>query len=194
MNRYYEKGLRIIEIYKHQFRFLNDIMALLKDRNYKFLIYMDDLSFEDRETEYKYLKAIIEGGLEKKPANVLIYATSNRRHLVHEGFKDKLDRGENDDIHESDTVEEKLSLYHRFGVTIYYGKPTPKEFKTIVTELAGRQGIEMDEEELLLQANRWEIEHGGLSGRTASQFIDNIRARTEFFSRTEKNTCGQGDQ
>ena len=172
MNRYYEKGLRIIEIYKHQFRFLNDIMAVLKDRNYKFIIYMDDLSFEDKETEYKYLKAIIEGGLEKKPANVLIYATSNRRHLIHEGFKDKLDRGENDDIHESDTVEEKLSLYHRFGMTIYYGKPTPKEFKTIVTELAKRQGIKTDGEELLLEANRWEIEHGGLSGRTASQFID----------------------
>ena len=174
MNRYYEKGLRLIELYKHQFRFLNDIMAILKDRNYRFIIYMDDLSFEDQETEYKYLKAIIEGGLEKKPDNVLIYATSNRRHLIHEGFKDKLDRGENDDIHESDTVEEKLSLYHRFGMTIYYGKPTPKEFKNIVKTLAERSAVDMDDEELLLQANRWEIEHGGLSGRTARQFIDHM--------------------
>ncbi len=178
MNRYYEKGLRIIELYKHQFRFLNDIMARLKERNYRFIIYMDDLSFEDKETEYKYLKAIIEGGLEKKPENVLIYATSNRRHLIHEGFKDKLDRGENDDIHESDTVEEKLSLYHRFGMTIYYGKPTPKEYRHIVSELAKRKDVDMPEEELLLAANQWEIEHGGLSGRTASQFIDHIITKT----------------
>lgn len=176
MNRYYEDGLRIIELYKHQARYLNDIMAILKERNYRFIIYMDDLSFEDQETDYKYLKAIIEGGLEKKPENVLIYATSNRRHLIHEGFKDKLDRGENDDIHESDTIEEKLSLYHRFGLAIYYGKPGPKQFKEIVTTLARRHGIKMDEKELLLLANRWEIEHGGLSGRTASQFIDKIRS------------------
>ncbi len=174
MNRYYDDGLRMIELYKHQFRFLNDIMALLKERNYRFIIYMDDLSFEDQETEYKYLKAIIEGGLEKKPENVLIYATSNRRHLIHEGFKDKLDRGENDDIHDSDTVEEKLSLYHRFGVTIYYGKPTPKEYKNIVSELAKRNKININEDELLLQANQWEIEHGGLSGRTACQFVDHL--------------------
>lgn len=177
MNRYYEKGLRIIELYKHQFRFLNDILAKLKERNYRFIIYMDDLSFEDKETEYKYLKAIIEGGLEKKPQNVLIYATSNRRHLVHEGFRDKLDRGENDDIHESDTVEEKLSLYHRFGIPIYYGKPTPKEFRHIVSELAKKHNIDIPEEELLLAANQWEIEHGGLSGRTAAQFIDHISAK-----------------
>ena len=174
MNRYYDDGLRMIELYKHQFRFLNDIMALLKERNYRFIIYMDDLSFEDQETEYKYLKAIIEGGLEKKPENVLIYATSNRRHLIHEGFKDKLDRGENDDIHDSDTVEEKLSLYHRFGMTIYYGKPTPKEYKNIVSELAKRNKININEDELLLQANQWEIEHGGLSGRTACQFVDHL--------------------
>ena len=122
----------------------------------------------------EFRMAVIEGDLEESPDNVLIYATSNRRHLIHEGFKDKLDRGENDDIHESDTVEEKLSLYHRFGMTIYYGKPTPKEFKNIVRTLAERYAVDMDDEELLLQANRWEIEHGGLSGRTAKQFIDHV--------------------
>ena len=152
-------------------------MAVLKERNYRFIIYMDDLSFEDEETEYKYLKAVIEGGLEKKPDNVLIYATSNRRHLIHEGFSDKLDRGVNDDIHESDTVEEKLSLYHRFGITIYYGKPTPKEYRNIVCELARRNGMEMDEDELIRQAGSWEIEHGGISGRTARQFIDHLRSK-----------------
>ena len=131
---------------------------------------MDDLSFEDFEIEYKYLKAVIEGGLEKKPANVLIYATSNRRHLVRETFKDKADRDE--ELHTNDTVQEKLSLVARFGVTIYFGKPDKKEFQKIVTTLADRYGVEMEEEKLLLEANKWELSHGGLSGRTAQQFID----------------------
>ncbi len=82
LNEYYDQGLRMIEIYKHQFRDLSSVIAQVKDRNYKFIIYMDDLSFEEFEIEYKYLKAVIEGGLEKKPDNVLIYATSNRRHLI----------------------------------------------------------------------------------------------------------------
>ncbi|MBR1877276.1 MAG: ATP-binding protein [Lachnospiraceae bacterium] len=174
MNEYYDRGLRVIEIYKHQFKFLNEVIARIKNRNYRFIIYMDDLSFEDTETEYKYLKAVIEGGLEKKPDNILIYATSNRRHLVHENFGDKLDRRETDEIHESDTVQEKLSLYNRFGVTIYFGRPTPKEFKDIVLARAGRYGVGIDEETLLLEANRWELSHGGLSGRTAQQFIDYV--------------------
>ncbi len=180
MNEYYDRGLRLIEIYRHQFKYLNDVVARIKNRNYKFIIYMDDLSFEDTETEYKYLKALIEGGLERKPDNILIYATSNRRHLVHENFSDKLDRRENDDIHESDTVQEKLSLYNRFGVTIYFGRPSPKDFKEIVLVLAKRYGVKMNEEELLLEANRWELSHGGLSGRTAAQFIDYILGTVEI--------------
>ena len=167
---YSRQGLRIIEVYKHQFKDLNDIIAQIKNRNYKFIIYMDDLSFEEFEIEYKYLKAVIEGGLEKKPNNVLIYATSNRRHLIRETFKDKQDRDE--DMHTNDTVQEKLSLVARFGVTIYYGAPTKKEFQQIVKELAKANQIQMPEEELLLEANKWELAHGGLSGRTAQQFID----------------------
>ena len=131
---------------------------------------MDDLSFEDFEIEYKYLKAVIEGGLEKKPENVLIYATSNRRHLVREKFSDKEDRI--DDLHSGDTVQEKLSLVSRFGVTIYFGSPDKKQFQNIVRTLAERYGVTMDEEALLLEANKWELSHGGLSGRTAQQFID----------------------
>ena len=169
-NEYYDRGLRIIEIYKHQFRDLNEVIAQIKNRNYKFIIYMDDLSFEDFEIEYKYLKAVIEGGLEKKPGNVLIYATSNRRHLVRERFSDKEDRV--DDLHKGDTVQEKLSLVSRFGVTIYFGSPDKKEFQNIVKVLAERHGVTMPEETLLLEANKWEISHGGLSGRTAQQFID----------------------
>ena len=171
-NEYYEKGLRIIEIYKHQFQDLNDVIAQIKNRNYKFIIYMDDLSFEDFEIEYKYLKAVIEGGLEKKPANVLIYATSNRRHLIKETWKDRGDVEIENGMHKSDTMQEKLSLASRFGVTIYFGKPSPKEFQEIVITLAKRYQLDMEEKELLAEANKWELSHGGISGRTAQQFID----------------------
>ena len=109
---------------------------------------MDDLSFEEFEIEYKYLKAVIEGGLEKKPDNILIYATSNRRHLVREKSSDKLEIMDDDDLHSSDTVQEKLSLVYRFGVRIYYGAPSKKEFQTIVKALAERNGITMPEDEL----------------------------------------------
>lgn len=169
-NEYYDRGLRIIEVYRHQFRDLNDVIAQIKNRNYKFIIYMDDLSFEDFETEYKYLKAVIEGGLEKKPDNVLIYATSNRRHLIREKFSDKRERDE--DLHTNDTVQEKLSLVYRFGVTIYFGAPDKAQFQQIVKALAQRANISLPEEELLAEANKWELFHGGLSGRTAQQFID----------------------
>ena len=170
LNQYYDQGLRMIEVYKHQFQDLNDVIAQIKNRNYKFIIYMDDLSFEEFEIEYKYLKAVIEGGLERKPDNVLIYATSNRRHLIRETFRDKADRDE--ELHTNDTVQEKLSLVARFGVTIYFGSPDKKEFRQIVRTLAQKNKIEMPEEDLLLEANKWELSHGGLSGRTAQQFID----------------------
>ena len=171
INEFYDKGLRIIEIYKHQFQDLNYVISQIKNRNYKFIIYMDDLSFEEFETEYKYLKAVIEGGIEKKPDNILIYATSNRRHLVRESTGDKKDY---DDMHKNDTVQEKLSLSYRFGVKIYYESPSPKEFKDIVLTLRDRASIDMSDEEILQEANKWEISHGGLSGRTAQQFIDYI--------------------
>ena len=179
LNKYYDEGLRIIEVYKHQFVDLNQIIAQIKDRNYKFIIYMDDLSFEEFEIEYKYLKAVIEGGLERKPENILIYATSNRRHLVRERAGDKLEVGADDDIHSSDTVQEKLSLVYRFGVRIYFGAPDRKEFHTIVKTLAQRNGITMPEDELLLEAGKWEISHGGLTGRTAQQFIDHLLGKEE---------------
>ena len=177
LNQYYDQGLRIIEAYKHQFKDLNDIIAQVKNRNYQFIIYMDDLSFEEFELEYKYLKAVIEGGLEKKPDNILIYATSNRRHLVREKFSDKEER--RDDLHSSDTVQEKLSLVARFGVSIFFCAPDKKQFQNIVKTLAERHQVEMPEEELLLEANKWELQHGGLSGRTAQQFIDYLCGKNE---------------
>lgn len=172
-NEYYEKGLRIIEVYKHQFQDLNEVISQIKKRNYRFIIYMDDLSFEEFEIEYKYLKAVIEGGLEKKPDNVLIYATSNRRHLIRENYSDKEEIRQ--DMHTSDTVQEKLSLVYRFGVTIYFGAPDKKQFQAIVKALAERGGISMSEEELLAEANKWELSHGGLSGRSAQQFVDYLQ-------------------
>lgn len=175
LNEYYSRGLRMIEVYKHQFKELSDVLEQIKDRNYKFIIYMDDLSFEDYELEYKYLKAILEGGLGKRPDNVLIYATSNRRHLIREKFSDK--RELDDDLHNNDTVQEKLSLAARFGVTIYYGSPDKRQFQMIVRALAERHQLDMPEEELLLEANKWELSHGGLSGRTASQFITHLLGR-----------------
>ena len=175
LNEYYGQGLRRIEVYKHQFKARSEVLEQIKDRNYKFIIYMDDLSFEEYELEYKYLKAILEGGLGKRPKNVLIYATSNRRHLIREKFSDK--RELDDDLHNNDTVQEKLSLAARFGVTIYYGSPDKFQFQGIVKALAEKYHLDMPEEELLLEANKWEISHGGLSGRTASQFITHLLGR-----------------
>ena len=173
LNEYYDQGLRMIEIYKHQFQDLSAIIAQVKNRNYRFIIYMDDLSFEEFEIEYKYLKAVIEGGMETKPDNVLIYATSNRRHLIKETWNDRNDMETDNGMHRSDTMQEKLSLVARFGVTIYFGKPSQKEYFTIVKELRKRYpSITCTDEELCAKANQWELSHGGISGRTAQQFIN----------------------
>ena len=180
LNQYYDQGLRMIEVYKHQFQDLNDVIAQIKNRNYKFIIYMDDLSFEEHEIEYKFLKAVIEGGVETKPENILIYATSNRRHLIKETWNDRNDMEYENDLHRSDTMEEKLSLVNRFGVQISYSKPSKKEFNEIVIELARRAGLTMTDEELCAEANKWEMRHGGISGRTAQQFINYLQGTVEI--------------
>lgn len=172
VNEYYEQGLRMIEIYKHQFKDLSNVIASIKNRNYKFIIYMDDLSFEEFEIEYKFLKAVIEGGVETKPDNILIYATSNRRHLIKETWNDRNDMESNNGLHRSDTIEEKLSLVNRFGCQISYSKPSQKEFFDIVIGLARKNNVKMTDEELMAEANKWELSHGGISGRTAQQFIN----------------------
>lgn len=172
VNEYYEQGLRMIEIYKHQFKDLSNVIAAIKNRNYKFIIYMDDLSFEEFEIEYKFLKAVIEGGVETKPENILIYATSNRRHLIKETWNDRSDVQVENGMHKSDTMEEKLSLVHRFGVTINYSKPTQKEYFEIAVELCRRRGVKLSDDEIKAEANKWELSHGGISGRTAQQFAN----------------------
>ena len=179
VNAFYPQGLRMIEIYKHQFKYLSNIIAQIKKRNYKFIIYMDDLSFEEYEIEYKFLKALIEGGVETKPDNILIYATSNRRHIIKETWNDRNDIETEKGMHRSDTMEEKLSLVNRFGVTINYSKPSQKEYFQIVIALARKQGITLSDEELYKEANKWELSHGGISGRTAQQFINYLDGKVE---------------
>ena len=156
----------------HQFKDLSNVIASIKNRNYKFIIYMDDLSFEEFEIEYKFLKAVIEGGVETKPDNILIYATSNRRHLIKETWNDRNDMETTNGLHRSDTIEEKMSLVNRFGCQICYSKPSNKEYYDIVIGLARKSGLDMTDEELMAEANKWELSHGGISGRTAQQFIN----------------------
>lgn len=179
VNEFYDQGLRMIEIYKHQFKDLSSVIAQIKNRNYRFIIYMDDLSFEEFEVEYKFLKAVIEGGVETRPDNILIYATSNRRHLIKENWNDRSDMEHENGMHRSDTMEEKLSLVNRFGVTICYSKPSQKEYFHIVEGLARRADITMPEEMLRAEANKWELSHGGISGRTAQQFINYLLGAME---------------
>lgn len=177
VNEFYDDGLRMIEIYKHQFKDLSAIIAQIKNRNYRFIIYMDDLSFEEFETEYKFLKAVIEGGVETKPENVLIYATSNRRHLVKETWGDRSDISD-DELHHSDTMQEKLSLVARFGISICYERPSQKEYFAMVIALAKRYpSITLSEEELCAEARKWELSHGGISGRAAQQLMNYLSSK-----------------
>lgn len=179
LNKYYPQGLRMIELYKHEAQYLSRVIDKVKNRNYRFIIYMDDLSFEEFEVEYKYLKAVIEGGLEAKPENVLIYATSNRRHLIRETWGDRSDMSQ-DELHRSDTMQEKLSLAARFGESIGYFKPTQKEYLHIVEVLAAKYPqLKLSGEALRSAAIQWEMSHSGATGRTAQQFINHLLGMIE---------------
>lgn len=169
INHYAPQGLRIIEVRKENLEDFPVIIDRLKDRGLKFILYVDDLSFESTETQYKHLKALLEGGLETRPANVLIYATSNRRHLLKETFADR-----ESDVHGNDTIQEQLSLSDRFGITITFTSPNHTEFLEIVRGLAAQRGLTIDEE-LTARALQWERFHNGRSGRTAKQFIDHLQ-------------------
>ena len=178
-NEYAAEGLRLIELYKHQFGLIPKILEQIKNRNYRFILFLDDLSFEENEVEYKHLKAVMEGGAEAAPENVLIYATSNRRHLIKETWKDRADMEHDGDIHRSDTMEEKLSLAGRFGLQIYFPNPSFDEYQTIVQTLASRSDAlaAYDPEALRSQAATWQVRHGSRSGRSAQQFINDLLCR-----------------
>ncbi len=170
VNKYSKEGLRLIEIDKQQISDLPEILQFLKERGLYYIIFMDDLSFADFETGYKYLKALMEGGVEVKPDNVLFYATSNRRHLIKEKWGDR--NGENREIHITDAIQEKFSLSDRFGLTINYQSPGKKEFLNIVRGLAKKYNIKISSDKLEKKALIWEKRHKSMSGRSARQFIN----------------------
>lgn len=166
------RGLRMIELDRDAFSEIPSILSAIRRRPYRFVLFMDDLSFEEYETEYKYLKSAIEGGIERRPKNVMILATSNRRNIIREVWNDR--RSSNEDVHGRDTMQEKLSLADRFGVTIWYSSVSKDEYLDIVRYLAAKQGLSLPQDELETMALRWEIERGGFTGRTASQFISSL--------------------
>lgn len=174
---YPDSLLRVIELPKDRLSVLPQLADALGRRRCRFLLFLDDLSFEEDETAYKQLKAAIEGGLASLPENVRIYATSNRRHLVRETWKDRADMEHDEDIHRSDTMEEKLSLSARFGLRIYFPSPTFQEYHAIVEELARRRGA--DGAALRQAASAWQVRQGSRSGRTAKQFVDDCLGRQD---------------
>ena len=178
-NAYAHQGLRLIELYKHQFACIPELFARIKRRNYRFILLLDDLSFEENEVEYKYLKAVLEGGAEAAPENIRIYATSNRRHLIKETWNDRSDMEHNGDIHRSDTMEEKLSLSARFGLQIFYPNPTFEEYHAIVQAIAQREHTTIPADQLRAAASTWQVRHGSRSGRTARQFVDSLDCLSE---------------
>ena len=178
---YASQGLRLIELHRDQYHLIPEIVSRIKSRNYRFILFLDDLSFEENEVEYKQLKAAIEGGGEAIPDNILIYATSNRRHLIRETWNDRQDMEHQGDIHRSDTMEEKLSLSGRFGLQIFYPNPNFEEYHTIVRELAGRSAelSGFSDEQLRSLASTWQVQRGNRSGRTARQFVNSLITRKE---------------
>jgi len=166
LNEYSSEGLRLIEVDKRQLGDFTRIIRLLKNKKQKFIIFVDDLVFDENEDSYSALKTILEGRIENRPSNILIYATTNRRHLVQEKFSDR------DDVNSKDTMEEKLSLADRFGITISFFTPNQKEFLIIVDGLVKERGLVVDEAELHREALKWEKWHNGRSPRSANQFVD----------------------
>ena len=178
-NAFADEGLRLIEVKKNQLYQIPDLVETLSANPLKFILFIDDLSFSTNDNDFAALKAILEGSVSSRSSNLAVYATSNRRHLIKENWNDRNDMEHTQDMHRSDTMEEKLSLVNRFGVTISYTKPTPKEFMEIVITLARKQGIAMSDEDLKKEANKWELSHGGISGRTAQQFVNYLAGMAE---------------
>ena len=163
------RGLRMVELRHDQFAEIPALLKELRKRNYRFILFMDDLSFEEFETGYKHLKALIEGGLERKPDNVLVYATSNRRNIVREVWSERAESI--DDVHGWDTMQEKHSLADRFGLSIWYPSVSKNDYLSIVKVVAEEMGLVMNSSEMETLAMRWELERGGFTGRTARQFV-----------------------
>lgn len=173
VNDFGHQGLRLVEISKQYFAHFPTIVGQLAERPQHFILFIDDLSYEEHEVEYKELKALLEGGVETTPKNVLVYATSNRRHLIRERFSDR----HLDDVHAGDTTQEKLSLSDRFGLTVSFIAPEQKLYLEIVERLVAGRGLNITREDLHHQALQWALRHSGRSGRVAKQFADHLEAK-----------------
>jgi predicted AAA+ superfamily ATPase len=174
LNEYADRGLKLVELAKEDLKELPVVLDALRDRGPRFILFVDDLSFEEHEVEYKSLKALLEGSVEEPPENVRLYATSNRRNLIRERFSE---RDETDDVHARDTMQEKLSLAARFGLRVTFPAPDQKRYLEIVTGLVRERGIKIPEGELRERAVLWDRWHAGRSGRTARQFVDELEAK-----------------
>jgi predicted AAA+ superfamily ATPase len=172
LQEFHDSGLRLVEVGRDQVDHLPELVDILSDYRLPVIIFIDDLSFEDYETGYKGLKAVMEGSLRRQPEHILIYATSNRRHLVKEYFADRSGPGQ--EIHTQDTMQEKLSLSERFGLTLTFPPPGQQLYLQIVEHLVQQRGIKIDPELLRRQALEWERAHHGRSGRTAHQFVNSL--------------------
>ena len=170
VNALYGKGLRIIEVRKDQLCAIPRILDELASNPLKFILFIDDLSFLKDDDNFNALKAVLEGSVSAKSRNVVIYATSNRRHIIKEKFSDR----EGDDVHRNETLQELISLSERFGIHITFGKPTKQTYLHIVKHLATNAGIVMDDKELELLAERFALARGGRSARLARQFVDGL--------------------
>jgi uncharacterized protein len=173
LNEFAGAGLRLVEVAKEDLGSLPRVLGVLRGRGPRFVLFVDDLSFEEHEVEYKALKALLEGSVEEPPGNVRVYATSNRRNLIREGFSD---RGDGDDLHAGDTMQEKQSLSARFGLRVTFPAPNQERYLRIVEGLARERGLEAPEERLREEALLWDRWHAGRSGRTARQFVDEFEA------------------
>ncbi len=178
LNQYQAKGLRLVEVSPGVLRELHHIFPHLRDRREKFILFVDDLSFEENETSYKGLKALMEGTVEATPGNVILIATSNRRHLIREFFDDRAGAIQKEgEIHGADTVEEKLSLADRFGLVISFYAPDQETYFKMVDSWAKAEGIKMKSQELHARAVQWEKSNNVRSGRTARQFINDLKGK-----------------
>jgi uncharacterized protein len=174
LNAYADRGLRLVEVKKQDLADLASVLENLRGRGPRFVVFVDDLSFEEHEVEYKALKALLEGSVEDPPENVKIYATSNRRNLIRESFSDR----EDDDVHAHDTMQEKLSLAARFGLRLTFPSPNQSRYLEIVAGIAQARGLKIPQETLKERALLWDRWHAGRSGRTAKQLIDELEGET----------------
>jgi len=176
LNEYCDRGLRLIEVPKSDLQNLAQIIGSLHRLPQKFIIFVDDLSFEEDDEAFKSLKVVLEGGVTARPQNVVVYATSNRRHLIRESFEDRPAPKDAGEIHTWDTVQEKLSFSDRFGLTLTFTPADQPTYLSIVRELAKQANIDIDADHLDWRARQWATRHNGRSGRTARQFVDFLTA------------------